>query len=141
MFEVNGSDALRKQPQESESSGCLMPGVHLADLITPGVLFAAEDEMFEASGFEIHNAQDFANILDEVWDLFIRDNTAFLAGPICSQRPNQSGCDSALVPVDAGVVPLPKVFFATLSNSAFTASGIGAPQRKRTCISGDARDG
>ncbi len=57
-------------------------GVHLGDLLTPDFIarhsrFAAEDEMFVASGFDIQSAQDFAAIPDVDWDRFIEQNTSF----------------------------------------------------------------
>lgn len=57
-------------------------GVHLGDLLTPDFIsrhsrFAAEDEMFTASGFRIQSAQDFADIPDDLWDQFIGQNTVF----------------------------------------------------------------
>lgn len=56
--------------------------VHLGDLVTPEFLsrhsrFAAEDEMFEASGFRIQSSEDFAAIPDDAWDQFIALNTTF----------------------------------------------------------------
>jgi len=39
--------------------------------------FSSIDELFEASGFEIESADDFAAIPDDEWDLFIQQNTTY----------------------------------------------------------------
>lgn len=66
----------------SELQQTSLTTVHLGDLVTPEFLsrhsrFSAEDEMFEASGFTIQSAEDFAAIPDDAWDEFIALNTTF----------------------------------------------------------------
>lgn len=39
--------------------------------------FASVDEMVEKSGFEVHNAEDFAAVPADEWDQFIAANTQF----------------------------------------------------------------
>ncbi|MEI4930731.1 hypothetical protein [Aeromonas caviae] len=39
--------------------------------------FSSIDELFEASGFKIESADDFAAIPDDEWDLFIQQNTTY----------------------------------------------------------------
>jgi len=85
VFRIDARKQAIQQTYEQvsiEPSMELPPGAHLGDLLTPNFIsrhsrFAAEDEMFEASGFVIQSAEDFAAIPDENWDRFIRENTVF----------------------------------------------------------------
>jgi len=83
VFRIDARKQAIQQPYEQVPAPLeLPPGVHLGDLLTPEFIsrhssFAAEDEMFEASGFVIQSAEDFAAISDEDWDRFIRMNTSF----------------------------------------------------------------
>lgn len=39
--------------------------------------FQTFDELFEKSGFKIESQEDFKNIPDDEWDIFIKENTKF----------------------------------------------------------------
>lgn len=85
MIEIKGFDELSKKLEDLAEKAESIHGtqeVALGELLTPGFLakhtrFLSEDEMFEASGFKIETAEDFANIPDEEWDNFIQQNTPF----------------------------------------------------------------
>ena|SRR3982074_2252325 len=56
--------------------------VPLSELLTAEFLktcsrFSTLDEMFNASGFVITNADDFKAVPDDQWDEFIKQNTSF----------------------------------------------------------------
>ena len=56
--------------------------VSIANLLTQGFLagcsrFQTAEEFFEASGFCVESAEDFAAIPDAEWDSFIKSNTSF----------------------------------------------------------------
>ena len=56
--------------------------VPLPELLTPDFLrrcsrFQSAEEMFEASGFKVESAEDFAAIPDAEWDEFVRAHTSF----------------------------------------------------------------
>jgi len=85
MIEIKGFDDLSKKLEDLAEKAESIHGtqeVPLSELLTPGFLakhtrFLSEDEMFEASGFKVETAEDFANIPDEEWDNFIQQNTPF----------------------------------------------------------------
>ena len=56
--------------------------VPASEILTPAFLlrhtpFGSADEMYQASGFKIEIAEDFAAIPDEEWDAFIRSISSF----------------------------------------------------------------
>ena len=56
--------------------------ISIASLLTADFLgqcsrFKSADELFEASGFSVHSAEDFRAIPDAEWDTFISGNTKF----------------------------------------------------------------
>lgn len=84
MIEFDGFDKLSKKLNELKESAESIQGtqVPLGELLTPGFLakhtrFLSEDEMFEASGFNVETAEDFEKIPDDEWNNFIEQNTPF----------------------------------------------------------------
>ncbi len=84
MIEFDGFDELSKKLDELKESAESIQGtrVPLGELLTPGFLakhtrFLSEDEMFEASGFNVETTEDFEKIPDEEWNNFIEQNTPF----------------------------------------------------------------
>ena len=56
--------------------------VPISEVLTPTFLqrftpFASADEMYEASGFKIETAEDFAAVPGDEWDGFIRSVSSF----------------------------------------------------------------
>jgi hypothetical protein len=83
-MEFDGFDELSKKLNELKESAESIQGteVPLGELLTPGFLakhtrFLSEDEMFEASGFNVETAEDFEKIPDDEWNNFIEQNTPF----------------------------------------------------------------
>lgn len=84
MIEFDGFDELTKRLDDLKENAESIHGaqVPLSELLTPAFLakhtrFLSEDEMFEASGFEVQTAEDFERIPDQDWDNFIQQNTPF----------------------------------------------------------------
>lgn len=48
-----------------------------AEFLSRSSRFRSADELFEASGFRVQSAEDFAAIPDADWDTFISKNTNF----------------------------------------------------------------
>ncbi len=84
MIEIKGLDELSKKLEQIAENAEAIQGtqIPLEELLTPGFLakhtrFLSTDELFEASGFTIENAEDFEKIPDDEWDSFIQQNTPF----------------------------------------------------------------
>jgi len=85
LVEFDGFEELSKKLNDLAEKAESVHGTHevpLSELLTPGFLakhtrFLSEDELFEASGFEVKTAEDFEKIPDDEWDQFIQQNTPF----------------------------------------------------------------
>ena len=72
-------DVARRADSLSGNKNVPIPELLTADFLHQCSRFRSADEMFEASGFKIDSAEDFASIPDAEWDLFIRTNTSFVS--------------------------------------------------------------
>lgn len=77
-FKIKGLDDLQKRLKSLSET----EQISLAELLSPAFLsscsrFANAQELFDASGFQINSADDFASIPDAEWDKFISVNTTF----------------------------------------------------------------
>jgi hypothetical protein len=83
VFEIKGLDELSKKLDDLAERAETVNGtqeVPLSELLTPGFLAKHSrflSEMFDASGFKVDKPEDFANIPDHEWGLFIIQNTSF----------------------------------------------------------------
>ncbi|MDB5777928.1 MAG: hypothetical protein JWP93_293 [Polaromonas sp.] len=78
MIKITGLDEFSKKLDNLDGKHVLS----LDELLTPEFVskhtrFANADEMFDASGFEIRNSDDFAAVPDDKWDEFICSVSSF----------------------------------------------------------------
>lgn len=79
MIKITGLDEFSKKLDKLAANAKALDGKHvlgLDELLTPEFVskhtrFANANEMFDASGFEIKNSDDFAAVPDDKWDEFI----------------------------------------------------------------------
>ena len=84
-FKIEGLDELQRSLDELGSRASQIHGkqdIPLDELLTAGFLakhsrFLSVDELFEASGFRVESAEDFASIPDDEWERFVQQNTTF----------------------------------------------------------------
>lgn len=87
MLKVTGLDDLQRKLNDigrRAESLSKTQNVPLPELLAPDFLrrcsrFQSATEMFEASGFKVESAEDFAAIPDAEWDQFIRTQTSFVS--------------------------------------------------------------
>lgn len=85
MLKITGLEEFQRELDTMARRAESLSGNHnvpIPELLTPDFLsrcsrFHSAEEMFEASGFKIETAEDFAAIPDAEWDEFIRANTSF----------------------------------------------------------------
>ncbi len=76
-FQRKLTDIARRAESLSGNQNVLIPELLTPEFLSRCSRFLSADEMFEASGFKIDSAEDFASIPDSEWDSFIRTNTSF----------------------------------------------------------------
>jgi hypothetical protein len=77
-FEIKGLKELQNKLKAIDDQ----QSVPLTEMLTPSFMascssFTSAEELFEASGFEVNNNEDFKAIPDSDWDLFIGNNTSY----------------------------------------------------------------
>lgn len=84
MFKITGLDEAMKRLNDiqKKAEAINKQSVPISEVLTPAFLqrctpFASADEMYEASGFKIESAEDFAAVPDDEWDAFIRSVSSF----------------------------------------------------------------
>ncbi|MGD9637515.1 MAG: hypothetical protein AB7U85_00475 [Alphaproteobacteria bacterium] len=82
---IKGLKEFQKKLEQLEENAKSLDGQHniaIAELLTPEFVchhtqFSSVDELFENSGFQIENSDDFAAIPDKEWDTYIRSVSSF----------------------------------------------------------------
>lgn len=85
MSNITGFDKLSEKLKRMSNGLKELEGEHtipLPDLLSPDFIransrFKDVNELFEASGFKIESAEDFAAIPDHEWDAHISSSTSF----------------------------------------------------------------
>jgi hypothetical protein len=90
MLKITGLDELQRKLDDLARNAQNLSGkqdVPITELLTPSFLsrcsrFQSAKELFEASGFKLESADDFAAIPHAEWDGFIHANTSFASWEI-----------------------------------------------------------
>jgi hypothetical protein len=77
-FKINGLDELQKRLKSLSQ----VETISLGEVLTPAFVascsrFSNVQELFDASGFQIHSTEDLKLVPDDQWDKYISDNTTF----------------------------------------------------------------
>lgn len=87
MSMIKGLDELQRKLDDLANKAVEVDGSHelsLSELFPDYFMlrftqFSTMEEMFESSGFEITTQQDFENIPEDKWDIFIETHTQFVS--------------------------------------------------------------